>query len=78
MADLNVKEIADTAAAFLSTPFPEIWSYYDREADALYLSFKRPSRADDSELTDDDLIVRYEAGEVVGMTVLHASKRRSQ
>lgn len=55
VADLKVKEIADTAAAFLSIPFPEIWSYYDREADALYLNFKRPSRADDSEPTDDDL-----------------------
>ncbi|HEY6346346.1 MAG TPA: DUF2283 domain-containing protein [Bryobacteraceae bacterium] len=54
---------------------PEIWSYYDREADALYLNFKRPSRANDSELTDDDLIVRYQSGEVVRITVLHASKR---
>ncbi|TMC14107.1 MAG: DUF2283 domain-containing protein, partial [Chloroflexi bacterium] len=35
------------------------------------------SRADDSELTDDDVIVRYESGEVVGLTVLHASKRRT-
>ena len=38
MTDLKVKEIADTAAAFLSILFPEIWSYYDREADALYLT----------------------------------------
>jgi uncharacterized protein YuzE len=75
MADLKVKETADTAAAFLSIPFPEIWSYYDREAGALYLNFKRPSQADDSELTDDDLIVGYDAGEVVGIAVLHASKR---
>jgi hypothetical protein len=35
MADIKVKKITDTAAAFLSIPFPEIWSYYDREADAL-------------------------------------------
>ncbi len=29
-----------------------------------------------SELTDDDIIVRYEEGEeIVGLTVLHASKR---
>jgi len=34
------------------------------------------SHADDSELADNDVIVRYEIGQVVGMTFLHASKRR--
>jgi uncharacterized protein YuzE len=75
VAQLNVKQIADLAPAFLSIPFQEIWCHYDREADTLYLNFKKPSRADDSELTDDDVIVRYEAGEVVGLTILHASLR---
>jgi uncharacterized protein YuzE len=35
----------------------------------LYLSFERPSHA------DDDVIVRYEGTEVVGITILHASRR---
>jgi uncharacterized protein YuzE len=34
-----------------------------------------PSVATDSELTEDDIIVRYDGEEVIGMTVLHASKR---
>jgi uncharacterized protein DUF2283 len=38
---------------------------------------KKPSHADDTELTDDDLLIRYEKGEVVGVTVLHASQRRT-
>ena len=41
----------------------------------LYINFKKPSRATDSELTDNDIVVRYEGEEVVGLTVLHASKR---
>ena len=41
----------------------------------LYVNFKRPSRADDSELTDDEVIIRREKGEVVGMTFLNAAKR---
>ena len=41
----------------------------------LYLNFKKPSHADDSELTDDDTIVRYEKGQVVGITFLNARKR---
>lgn len=51
------------------------WSSYDREADVLYINFKKPSHATDSELTDDDVIIRYENDEVIGLTVLHASTR---
>ena len=76
MAALNLQEIVELTPRFLTVPFRRIWSSYDPEADVLYLNFKKPSHADDSELTDDDLIVRYEKGEVVGVTVLHASQRR--
>jgi uncharacterized protein YuzE len=49
---------------------------YDEEADVLYVNFKKPSHADDSELTDDDIIIRYENEQVVGMTILNASHRQ--
>lgn len=52
-----------------------IWLSYDEEADVLYVNFKKPNRADDSELLDNDVIVRYEGDEIVGMTVLNASKK---
>jgi uncharacterized protein YuzE len=48
---------------------------YDEEADTLYVNFKKPSHATYSELTDNDVIIRYEGDEVIGLTVLHASKR---
>lgn len=47
----------------------------DAEGDVLYLHFGEPGRATDSELTDDDLIVRYDGEEVIGLTILHASRR---
>ena len=47
----------------------------DAEADVLHINFKKPSKATDSELTDDDVIIRYEGDEVVGLTILHASTR---
>lgn len=53
-----------------------MWVVYDKEADVLYLNFKKPSHADDSELTDDDILIRYEKGDVIGITVLNASRRR--
>jgi uncharacterized protein YuzE len=40
-----------------------------------YINFKKPTTATDSELGDDDVIVRYEGDEVIGLTILHASKR---
>jgi len=47
-----------------------------KEVNVLYINFKKPSHADDSELTDDDIIIRYEKGEIIRITVLNASRRR--
>jgi len=77
MALIDVKEIADLAPQLLKIPYDRVWSSYDKEADVLYLNFKKPSHADDSELTEDDIIIRYEKGEIVGITVLNASKRHT-
>ncbi|MBK6536210.1 MAG: DUF2283 domain-containing protein [Ignavibacteria bacterium] len=54
-----------------------IWSSYDEDADVLYIDFKKPSHSDDSELTDDDVIIRYEKGEIIGLTILHVKSRKS-
>jgi uncharacterized protein YuzE len=78
MDSINVKEILNLTPQLLSIPFKRVWYSYDEEADILYLNFKKPSHADDTELTDDDIIIRYEKGEVVGITVLHASKRKKE
>ncbi len=56
-------------------PQKYLWSSYDAEADVLYINFKKPSHATDSELTENDIIIRYEGEEIIGLTVLHASKR---
>jgi len=52
-----------------------LWSSYDAEADVLYVNFKKPSCATDSELTDDDIIIRYEGDKIIGLTILNAGKR---
>lgn len=49
---------------------------YDKEADVLYVNLKEHRHADDSELGDDDIIRHYEKGEIIGVTILHASQRR--
>lgn len=51
---------------------------YDKERDVLYLSFGEPREADESKLTENDIIVRYKHGTLVGLTVLSFSKRLTQ
>ncbi len=74
MGAIEVKKILNIVPELLDMP-SRMWTAYDEGADVLYINFKKPSHADDSELTDDDIIIRYEKGEVVGITVLNASKR---
>ena len=76
MGAVEVEKILTIVPELLEIPYSRIWTSYDKEADVLYVNFKKPSHADDPELTDDDIIIRYEKGEIVGVTVLNASKRR--
>ncbi len=75
MEAVEVKKILTLVPELLEVPYSRVWTAYDKEADVLYINFKKPSHADDSELTDDDVIIRYEKGEVIGFTILNASKR---
>ena len=48
---------------------------YDREADVLYISLKKPQKATDSEMLEDGVLLRYRDEELVGITILDVSKR---
>ena len=63
------------ASAVRHSPRGYLWSSYDEEAVVLYVNFKKPCHATDSELTDDDIIVPYHGQEVIGITILHASQQ---
>jgi len=75
MAIEMVEQYLKIIPAVKAAPQKYLWSSYDPEADVLYINFKKPSHATDSELTEDDVIIRYEGEEIIGLTVLHASKR---
>ena len=72
---MDPSEIQEIAEVVRRTPHSYLSSSYDAEADVLYINFKKPAVATDSALTDDDIIVRYEGDEIIGLTVLHASQR---
>ena len=75
MAAVEVERMLTLVPQLLEIPHRRLWVTYDEEADVLYVNFKKPSHADDSEITDDDIIIRYEKGQIVGITVLNASRR---
>lgn len=73
METTELKEIQTALPYFLK--HKTIWASYDKEADVLYLHFKKPNQADNSEMTEDEVIVRYQDKEIIGVTILNASQR---
>lgn len=71
----TVQEYLKLLPTVKDAPLHAVWLTYDQEADVMYVNFRRPSVATDSEITDDDIIIRYDGDEIIGFTVLHASQR---
>ena len=71
----NYREFLRFLPTIKQTPQATLWMTYDQEADVLYINFRKPSVATDSELTDEDMIIRYAGDDVIGVTILHASDR---
>ena len=51
---------------------------YDSEGDVLYINFGEPQPADDSDITDEGVIVRLREGKIVGLSILNAGKKLYQ
>ena len=78
LAQLRKQDIAKILQAvpkLVDLPAGGMWVDYDAQADVLYMSFRRPQRASDSEMRDDGIIVHRCAGRIVGLTILDASTR---
>jgi len=69
-----VEDIAAAVPHLIRLPEGRAWVDYDREADVLYISLKRPQRATDT-VDRNGILLRYRGKELVGVTVLNASKR---
>jgi len=48
---------------------PKVWVDYDEEADVLYISFRKPQRATDSQL-EEGVVYHYDGAQLVGITIL--------
>lgn len=70
---VRVLNLAKLIPYMQSLTLKSMWIDYDEEADVLYVSFQKPQNADDSKM-DEDVITHYRGKEVVGVTILNASK----
>ena len=74
----TLESVAQAVPLLLKFPERRFRVDYDAGADILYISFRHPQEATDTEMTDEGILLRYRADELVGITVLDASKRQSQ
>ncbi|MFQ5870425.1 MAG: DUF2283 domain-containing protein [Candidatus Zixiibacteriota bacterium] len=77
VAEKAVAQITGAIPHLIRLPVGKVWIDYDQEADVLYVSLKRPQKATDTQLlARKGVLVRYRGKELVGVTILDASKRR--
>ena len=72
----DVRTILKNLKSLLVIPAKRFWIDYDQEADVLYIGFRKPQHATDSELLEEGVIIRKAGDRIVGLTVLNASTRR--
>ncbi len=70
-----IQKCLGLSANLAKLPVRHLWMDYDKEADVLYLSFRKPQRATVTIETDDDVLVRLDGDKIVGMTILNAEAR---
>jgi uncharacterized protein YuzE len=75
MTPFQPSDFLDLIPAMLQAPHRSMHCTYDEPADVMYVNFEPGAEATDSELGPDDIIVRYRGDEVIGLTILHASRR---
>lgn len=70
----KVEDVLDILPSILKMPSSRIWTDYDKEADVLYISFRKPQQANDS-IMENDIIYHYDGETLVGITILHAKDK---
>ncbi len=82
MATISTKRTEDfigkcmaIASDMVKLPTHHVWLDYDKEADVLYMSFRKPQRATKTIEADGDILIRKDGKEIVGLTIMNASSR---
>lgn len=76
-AEINqtLNQVYEIIPHFIKLTPKKMWFDYDEGADVLYINFRKPQRATDSEMLENGVLLRYRDAELVGITIMEASKR---
>ncbi len=77
-SNLFIGKCVNVASDIINLSAKQLWVDYDREADVLYMSFRKPQRASETIELDNDMLLRKDGKEIVGLTILNASTRRTE
>jgi uncharacterized protein YuzE len=72
-ADNFIGQCINVASDILRMSARQVWIDYDKEADVLYMSFRKPQRATETVELNDDMLLRKDDEQIVGLTILNAS-----
>jgi len=82
MATITTKKTEDfiekcmaIASDMVKLPSHHVWMDYDKEADVLYMSFRKPQKATKTIEADEDILIRKDGKEIIGLTIMNASNR---
>jgi uncharacterized protein YuzE len=74
LTPFKIPDYLNLVSAIKTLPKKDTWTYYDVEADVLYINFHQPALiADNSELIEDGILIRYQNDEIIGLTILNVS-----
>ncbi len=68
-----IGQCVNMASDILKMPARQMWIDYDKEADVLYMSFRKPQRATETVELNNDMLLRKDGERIVGLTILNAS-----
>ena len=76
MGEIMIPEMMQALKAVHQSKATDLHIRYDVAGDVMYVSFGVPVPADNSELSEDDILYRYADGKIIGLTITHFSERK--
>lgn len=74
MGEKAIKEIVSVVPKIMQIDPSHIFIDYDKPADVLYISLGKPQKADNSELLENNVLIRKKNNKIIGLTIINASK----
>ena len=68
-----IKDCLVLASDMIKFSSKQIWIDYDEGADVLYMSFRKPQRASKTIEISEDILLRKNGEDIVGITIMNAS-----